>query len=138
MTIGKTLEKRIQYRIKRQKNSVFMLSDFQDLSDKDQIGRVLRKLLAKNLIVKVGQGLYARAKISKATNRPIPEKDIRSIAIEALKKMNVKIVQSEYDLNYNTKETTQVPTGRLIAIKGRVSRKIGFNGNYVKYARASK
>jgi len=138
MTIGKTLEKRIQYRIKRQKNSVFMLSDFQDLSDKDQIGRVLRKLLAKNLIVKVGQGLYARAKISKATNNPIPEKDIRSIAIEALNKMNVKVVQSEYDLNYNIKETTQVPTGRLIAIKGRVNRKIGFNGNYIKYARANK
>ena len=138
MAIGKTLEKRIQYRIKRQKNSVFMLSDFQDLSDKDQIGRVLRKLLAKNLIVKVGQGLYARAKISKATNNPIPEKDIRSIAIEALNKMNVKVVQSEYDLNYNIKETTQVPTGRLIAIKGRVNRKIGFNGNYIKYARANK
>ena len=138
MTIGRTLEKRIQYRIRRKKDSVFILSDFEDLSDKDQIGRVLRKLLAKNIIVKVGQGLYARAKISKATNNPIPEKDIRSIAIEALNKMNVKVVQSEYDLNYNTKETTQVPTGRLISIKGRVSRKIDFNGNYVKYARAHK
>ena len=134
----KTLEKRIQYRIKRQKNSVFMLSDFQDLSDKDQIGRALRKLLAKNLIVKVGQGLYVRAKTSRATNRPIPEKDIRDIAIEALNKMNVTVVQSKYDLNYNSKETTQVPTGRLIAIKGRVSRKIGFNGNYVKFTRANK
>jgi len=115
-----------------------MLSDFQDLSDKDQIGRVLRKLIAKKLIVKVGQGLYARAKISKATNKPIPEKDITAIAIEALKKMNIKVVQSEYDERYDTKETTQVPTGRHIAIKGRVSRKIGFNGNYVKYAQSTK
>lgn len=137
MTIGRTLEKRIQYRIKRKKDSVFMLSDFDDLSDKDQIGRALRKLLAKNVIVKVGQGVYARAKISKVTNKPIPEKDIRSIAIEVLNKMNVKIVQSEYDTRYNSKESTQVPTGRLIAVKGRVSRKIGFNGNYVKYAKAN-
>lgn len=138
MAIGQTLEKRIQYRIKRKKDSVFMLSDFLDLSDKDQIGRALRKLLAKNIIVKIGQGLYARAKISKITNNPIPEKDIRSIAIEALNKMNIKVVQSEYDTMYNSKESTQVPTGRLIAIKGRVSRKIGFNGNYVKYAKAAR
>jgi hypothetical protein len=138
MAVGKTLEQKVQYRIKRNKDSVFMLSDFQDLSDKDQIGRVLRKLLAKNLIVKVGQGLYARAKISKATNKPIPEKNITSIAIEALKKMNIKVVQSKYDERYSTKEITQVPTGRLITIKGRVSRKIGFNGNYVKYAKSVK
>jgi len=59
MPIGKTLEKRIQYRIKRQKESVFLLSDFQDLSDKDQIMRALKKLIAKKLIIKVGQGVYA-------------------------------------------------------------------------------
>jgi len=138
MTIGNTLEKRIQYRIKRKKDSVFMLSDFEDLSDKDQIGRALRKLLAKKLIVKVGQGLYARAKISAVTNNPIPEKDITTIAVETLKKINIKIIPSEYDLKYNIKETTQVPTGRLISIEGRVSRKIGFNGNYVKYAKVRK
>ncbi len=137
MPIGKTLEKKIQYRIKRKKDSVFLLADFQDLSDKDQIMRALRKLIAKNLIIRVGQGVYVRAKISKATNKPIPEKDITSIAIDVLKKLNVKVLQSEYDIRYNKKESTQVPTGRVIAIKGRVSRKIGFKGNYVKYVKAN-
>lgn len=136
MPIGKTLEKRIQYRIKRKKDSVFMLADFQDLSDKDQILRALRKLITKNIIIKVGQGIYVRAKISKATNKAIPEKDITSIAVEALKKLNITVVQSEYDSMYNNKKSTQVPTGRVIAIKERVSRKIGFNGNYIKYVKA--
>ena len=86
MTVGQTLEKKIQYRIKRSRDSVFILSDFADLSDKDQIGRALRKLQKKNLIVKIGQGLYARAKISTVTNKPIPEKDMKSLAVEALKK----------------------------------------------------
>lgn len=60
MPIGNTLEKRIQYRIKRNKASVFLLSDFADLSDKDQIMRALKKLINKKLVVKVGQGLYTR------------------------------------------------------------------------------
>ena len=55
MAIGQTLEKRIQYRIKRKKDSVFMLSDFLDLSDKDQIGRALRKLIKKILLLKLGK-----------------------------------------------------------------------------------
>ena len=137
MAVGQTLEKKIQYRIKRSRDSVFMLSDFIDLSDKDQIGRALRKLQKKNLIVKIGQGLYARAKISTATNKAIPEKDMKSLAVEALKKMKIKVVPSEDDVKYNKMETTQIPTGRLITIKGRVSRKIGFNGNYIKYASVS-
>ncbi len=135
MVVGQSLEKKMQYRIKRSKDTVFMLSDFVDLSDKDQVGRALRKLQKKNLIIKIGQGLYARAKISTVTNKPIPEKDLKTLATEALKKMKVKIIPSSEDnIKYNKKETTQVPTGRLITVKGRVSRKIGFNGNYIKYA----
>jgi hypothetical protein len=138
MPIIQTLEKKIQYRIKRAKDSVFMLSDFDDLSDKDQIGRALRKLEAKNLILKVGQGVYVRTKISKATQKPIPEKDIRSIALDVLKKTGVKIIESEYEKNYNSGSSTQVPTGRVIGVNKRVSRKIGFNGNYVKYSKSAR
>jgi len=137
MPIGETLEKKIQYRVKRRKDAVFVLSDFLDLSDKNQIMRALKKLIAKNLVVKVGQGLYARARISTITNKPIPDNSIRTIAFEALKKLNVKASPSKYDRMYQEGISTQVPTGRVIAIKGRVSRKIGFDGNYIKYEKAS-
>jgi hypothetical protein len=40
------------------------------------------------------------------------------------------------DRDYNAGRTTQVPTGRLIAIKGRVSRKIGYNGSYINFEAA--
>ena len=136
MPIGKTLEKKIQYRIKRQKGSVFILNDFLDLSDKNQIMRVLKNLIEKDLVVKIGQGLYVRARISTVTNNPIPEKDIRSLAVEALKKLKVRVLPSKYDIMYNTGQSTQVPTGRVINVKGRVSRKIGFNESYIKYAKA--
>jgi hypothetical protein len=138
MPITQTLEKKIQYRIKRNKNSVFMLSDFDDLSDKDQTGRALRKLEAKNLIVKAGQGVYVRAKLSKASQKPIPEKDIRSIAVNVMKKIGVKITEAEYEKSYNSGVSTQVPTGRVIGVNKRVSRKIGFNGNYIKYAKTGR
>ena len=51
-------------------------------------------------------------------------------------KLNIKAFPSKYDRMYNERRSTQVPTGRVIAIKGRVSRKIGFNGNYIKYEKA--
>lgn len=136
MPIGNTLEKKIQYRIKRRRDTVFLIADFTDLSDKFQVMRALKKLVDKQLIVRVGQGLYARARLSTITKEPVPEKDIRTIAIEALKKLNVKVLQTKYDRMYKEGTSNQVPTGRVIAIKGRVSRKIGFDGYYIKYAKA--
>lgn len=136
MPLAKTLEKRVQYRIKRQKTSVFLIADFLDLGNKNQIRRILKKLLEKNLLVKVGQGLYARARISTITNQPVPDNDIRTIAIEALNKLNVKVYPTMYERMYEEGISIQVPTGRVIGVKNKISRKIGFNGHYIKYGKA--
>ena len=64
MPISDILEKRIQYRIKKSKDFVFMLPDFLDLSDRDQVMRALRKLISKNLIMKQDLRLHLHRVIS--------------------------------------------------------------------------
>lgn len=129
--ILRTLESKVRYRIKRNKNSVFIPSDFFDLSDRDQVGRALRALVKEGALIKIGYGLYARSKVSSLTGQPIPEKSLPELAREALKVLGVKIQNSSFDNDYQSGNTTQVPTGRVIAVKGRVSRKIGYGGNYI-------
>ena len=133
MPIKQTLEGKIRYRIKRGRDSVYIPSDFFDLSDRDQVGRVLRQLIKEGFLVKIGQGIYARAKKSSLTGKPVPEKDLRSLALEALKKLGIKTAPSSYEQAYNAGRSTQVPTGRVVGVKDRVSRRIGFNGRYIKY-----
>lgn len=135
--ILKTLESKVRYRIKRNKNSVFIPSDFFDLSDRDQVGRALRALVKEGALIKIGYGLYARSKVSSLTGRPIPEKSLPELAREALKALGVKIQNSSFDSDYQSGNTTQVPTGRVIAVKGRVSRKIGYGGNYITLEQAT-
>ena len=55
-----TLKDKIQYRIKKSKETVFLVSDFMDLSGRDQILRALRTLIKENLIIKVGKGIYSK------------------------------------------------------------------------------
>ncbi|MBK7362134.1 MAG: hypothetical protein IPJ01_07520 [Micavibrio sp.] len=135
--ILKNLESKIRYRIKRNSSSVFIPKDFFDLSDRDQVGRVLRILIDEGILIKIGQGLYARTKISSLTGKPIPEKSLPELAREALKKLGVRIEDSSFDKEYDKGTSTQVPTGRVIAIKGRTSRKIGYGGNYITLERAA-
>ena len=138
MTEDDTLEQKIQSRIKRLNTSSFMPADFQDLSDKYQVSRALRKLIAKNFIMKVGQGIYVRSKLSQATNLPIPEISLQEIALEVMDKLKIEVAPSPFDSAYKEKLSTHVPTGRAIYIKGRINRKIGFKGNYIHFVTVGK
>lgn len=52
---------------------------------------------------------------------------------EALKRLEIEVVASSYDQAYSQGHTTQVPTGRVVGVKRRVSRKIGYDGKYVTF-----
>lgn len=131
----KTLEYKIRLRIKKSKAVAFVLADFLDLSDRDQVGRVLRKLVAENTLLKIGMGIFAKCRRSSFTNKIILEKDLGSVAREALNKLKIKTLPSSAELNYNDNISTQIPTGLMIGVTKRVSRTISYNGKSIKYER---
>ncbi len=130
-----SLEKKIAERIAHLPYSVILREDFEDLGGYDQVGRALRILAAKGQIVKIGYGLYAKTTISILNGKIVPANSLPKLAKEALMRLGVEIAPSSFELAYNSGRSTQVPTGRMIAVKGRVSRKIGYLGNYVNYER---
>ena len=133
----KSLEDRIAYRVERKRGSVFLREDFGDLADYDQVGRSLRRLVAKGKLVKIGYGLYARATRSPLSGNTVPEKSLPSLAAEALRRLKVEVRPSREARAYNEGGSTQVPTGRVLAVKGRISRKIGYDGKYVSFEPAA-
>ena len=134
----KSLEDRIAYRVERKRGSVFLREDFSDLADYDQIGRGLRRLVARGTLVKIGYGLYARATRSPLSGNTVPEKSLPSLAAEALKRLKVEVRPSREARAYNAGTSTQVPTGRVLAVKGRISRKIGYDGKFVSFEPAAR
>jgi hypothetical protein len=134
----KTLKSRVRLRINKSKGSVFTLGDFFDLSGRDQVGRALRELVAEDTIIRFGQGLYAKAKRSSVTGTIIPIKPLPDLAREALEeKLKVKVMPNTDVERYNSRESTQVPTGRVITVKGRINRKMSFNGKSIKLQNVS-
>ena len=132
-----SLEYKIMARIARKKCSVFVREDFKDLSDYDQVGRALRNIAKNGRLIRVGYGVYAKAKKSPITGEPVPVVPLPELAKEALARLGIKKAPSRMEKDYNAGKTTQVPTGRVIAVKGRISRKIGYGGAYVSYEPAA-
>jgi len=128
-----TIERKILTRIARKKSNVLLREDFLDLGGYDQVGRVLKGLAAQGKIVRIGYGLYSKARTSTLTGEPVPVAPLPTIAKEALKRIGVEVVPSRAESAYNDGRSTQVPTGRLIGVKKRVNRKIGFKNATVEY-----
>ena len=133
MATKNTLEGKITYRVKRSADSVFVREDFADLGSYHQVGRILRHLVQKELLIRIGYGLYARTRQSILSNDKVPEKSLQELAREALKKLGVKVIPTKFERLYNSGRSTQVPTGRVIGVQGRITRKIGYKMNYLSY-----
>lgn len=130
-----TLETQLQKRIDRKRGDVFLRSDFDDLGGYDQIGRVLRQFVRQGKLLRIGQGLYTRAVKSPFSDQLVPPKGLRTLA-EALQRLGIETAPSQMERDYNSGKTTQVPTGRVVGVRGRVRRKIGYNGVSLSFERA--
>ena len=59
-----TLEERIEMSLQRSPAKVFLRKDFNKFGGYDQVGRALRSVVNKGLVIKAGFGVYVQAKKS--------------------------------------------------------------------------
>jgi hypothetical protein len=130
-----TLEERLAKRIARKRGDVFLREDFGDLGGYDQVGRALLGLVRKGQLLKLGYGIYTRAVKSPFTDKRVPPKGLATLT-EALERLGIETVPTRLQQAYSDGRTTQVPTGRVVAVRGRVRRKIGYGGFQLGFERA--
>lgn len=121
-----SLRNRIEKKIGRSKRQVFLRSDFEELSDYDQVGRVLKELSREGKLLKIGYGLYAKGRINRITGKPMlaSEGGFTAISKEALTRLGVKWQYSDATKSYMT-NSTQILANAEFVVKSRFNRKIG-------------
>jgi hypothetical protein len=126
----KTLRKRIEMRIARKRDNVFLTREFVDLADRDQVLRVLRGLVQDKRLVRLGYGVYGRAIVSRLSGEPIlySPGGFVGAARQVLDKLGVKWEPTEWESAYNDGSSTQIPVNPMVRVKGRFSRRL-YDGN---------
>jgi hypothetical protein len=138
MKYSRTIEGRIAVRIARKQSPILLREDFADLGGYDQVGRALLALTEKGKLIKIGYGLYAKAKVSSLTGNTVPMEPLPALAQRALDRLGASPKPSQAATDYRKGRSTQVPTGRLIIVNKRISRKIAYNNIVVSYERRAR
>ena len=103
-----------------------MRSDFNELGGYDQIGRVIRQLISEGRLMKIGYGLYAKARLNRITGNPMlsAKGGFAQVAEEALSRLGVKWELSKSTTAYQA-GCNQIPANAEVIVLERFNRKIG-------------
>lgn len=125
----KTLQEKIEARIARKRDDVFLSREFMDLGGEDQVLRALRKLVREGRLIKLGYGVYGRAIRSRLSGEPVlySRNGFIGAARQALDKLGVKWELTEAERAYNEGRSTQVPVNPVLKINSRFSRRLRYN-----------
>lgn len=128
------IEERLKRSIALRKDDVFLRSEFSDFGSPAQVSRALRHLVANGVLVKLGVGVFAKAKASVLTGKPIPVRPLEVLAPLVLQKLGVKITAGRAVREYYASDSLQLPAGIVFDTGSRrINRKLGFGGRYVVY-----
>jgi len=125
---------RLKRSVANRGDAVFLRSEFGQFGSSAQVGRALHRLMLDGVLVRLGLGVYAKAKPSVLTGKPMPVRPLEVLAPEALNKLGVAVMPSRLVQEYNAGRSTQLPAGIVFNVgRRRVARKLSFNGKAIQY-----
>lgn len=115
-------------------DAAFLRSEFAELGSARQVSRALRALVDGGELVRVGVGLYAKARRSALSGRPIPADQLIEIGLQVMRKRGIRADVGRAARAYRDGKTTQMPMRCVMAVWGsRTAIKIGFRGRQIEY-----
>ena len=118
------------------KKTVFLRSDFETFGTSTRVTRALQELIREGLIIRVGRGIYVKARLSSVTGNPVPVEPLETVAHKALAALGVDVQLGSAQKAYVGGFTLDVPMEIAIDVgSSRISRRIGFGGREVRLER---
>jgi hypothetical protein len=120
--------------IAMRKGEVVLRADFESIGSSSQISRALKVLIDTGRIVRLGYGVYAKARSSTLTGKPVPRVTLEELAQETLIKLGVRVQLGSAQAAYAEGKSTQIPVRTTFNTgQRRISRKITVGISTVRY-----
>ena len=133
---NQTIEERVGDSIDRSTADVFLRSEFKHVGSYAQVGKALNALVRDGRLVRVGYGVYVKARPSTLSGRPVPRVHLEVIAAQAFDKLGVAWQLGRAAREYN-EGSTQIPAHTVFDTgQRRISRKLKVGAREVFYENA--
>ena len=116
------------------KGEVVVRDDFNTMGSASQVSRALKALIDDGKIIRLGYGIYAKARPSKLSGKPVARVSLAELGQEALQKLGVTVELGRAQAEYASGKTTQIPVRTTFNTgQRRITRKITVGISTVRY-----
>lgn len=115
--------------------AVVLRKDVEPLGSVRQVSRGLKALVDDGELVKLGLGVYAKARSSEYIDCPVIRSGFTEACIEVLERFGVRWEPSQAIKDYNEGKSQQVPAKFEVRLKSRFRRKIAYGNQTLRIER---
>jgi len=128
------IKQRMLRSIAKRKGEVILRKDFKNMGSQSQVSRALSGLIEDGRLVRLGYGVFAKARASSITGKPVPREPIEALAMETLARLEVVAKPGRAQTAYAEGETTQIPMQPTFSTgERRITRKLTVGICTVRY-----
>lgn len=118
--------------IEKRPGVVVLRRDVSNLGSARQVSRALNDLISDGQLVKLGYGVYAKARSSKYLDCPVIRSGFTEACIEALDRLGIDWEPSQAIKDYNEGRSQQVPARFEVKLKSRFRRQIAYENQKLR------
>lgn len=111
-----------------------MRSDFTYLGSQSQISRLLSEFVKEGRLVRLGYGIFAKARVSSISGKAVPREPLEVLAEESFRRLRIDVKPGKAQRDYTSGQSTQVPVQAVFDTgRRRISRKLTLGNRKVRY-----
>lgn len=120
-------------RIQSLSNKAILWEDLYDLGSARQISRALNDFVSDGTLIRIGQGIYAKAERSKYIDEPVIKEGFQTVCLDVLKRLGIRWELSQFVKDYNEGKSQQVPMRFEVRLKSRFRRTISYGNRKFQF-----
>lgn len=121
-----TIYRLVEYRVRKSGRYVFFRSDFNDLGSRSQVGRALLRMCTRGTLLKIGYGVYTKARRNRINNNVMLASPggADAVFIEVLIRLKLSYELTGLTADYVEGRISQIPACMEVKLKRRMYRKL--------------
>jgi hypothetical protein len=120
--------------ITMRRGEIIMRSDFTCLGSQSQISRLLSDFVKEGRLVRLGYGIFAKARVSSISGKMVPREPLEVLAEESFRRLRIEVKPGKAQRDYTSGQSTQVPVQAVFDTgRRRISRKLTVGNRKVRY-----
>ena len=103
-----SIKDRMIHSITMRRGEIVLRSDFEQMGSQSQISRIFSDFVKEGRLVRLGHGVFAKARVSSLTGKQVPREPLEVLAEETLRRLHIDAQPGQAQRDFASGKNTSI------------------------------